>query len=165
MTEEVKVRVGTPEDMPELMRLSDEVARENGISQPDFMRVAAEMWASLHQEHGIVGVIGEPGNPLEAFVLLRIGQTWYSSGNIIEERTVFVSKKYRSAKGGRARKLCEFSKKVAEELGMPLLIGVLSHQQTEAKMRLYRRLFGEPSGAFWLHNATTGAWSDQIAAE
>jgi hypothetical protein len=165
MTEEVRVRVGVPEDMDGLMRLSDEVARENGISQPDFNRVAAEMWASLHREHGIVGVIGEPGAPLEAFVLLRIGQTWYSEGNIIEERTVFVSKKYRSAKGGRARKLCEFSKKVSQELEMPLLIGVLSHQQTEAKMRLYRRLFGEPSGAFWLWGAETGEWSNRPAAE
>lgn len=165
MTEEVKVRVGTPEDMGSLMGLSDEVARENGISQPDFNRVAAEIWAALHQDHGIVGVIGEPGGVLEAFVLLRVGQTWYAAEPIIEERTVFVSKKYRSAKGGRARKLCEFSKQVSEELGMPLLIGILSHQQTEAKMRLYRRLFGEPSGAFWLHNAKTGEWSSREAAE
>jgi len=165
MSEEVHVRVGTPQDMDALMVLSDEVAKENGISQPDFNRVASEMWAALNHDHGIVGVVGEVGKPLEAFVLLRIGQTWYSEGNIIEERTVFVSKKYRSAKGGRARKLCEFSKKVAEELGMPLLIGVLSHQQTEAKMRLYRRLFGEPSGAFWLWGAETGEWSNRLAAE
>jgi len=163
MTNEVRVRVGTPDDMPELMRLSDEVAKENGISQPDFDRVAAEIWASLHQDHGIVGVIGEPGNPLEAFVLLRIGQTWYSSETIIEERTVFVSKKYRSAKGGRARRLCEFSKKVSEELGMALLIGILSNQRTNSKVELYKRVFGEPAGAFWLHNAKTGEWAKEAA--
>jgi len=163
MTNEVRVRVGTPDDMPELMRLYDEVAKENGISQPDFDRVAAEIWASLHQDHGIVGVIGEPGNPLEAFVLLRIGQTWYSSETIIEERTVFVSKKYRSAKGGRARRLCEFSKKVSEELGMALLIGILSNQRTNSKVELYKRVFGEPAGAFWLHNAKTGEWAKEAA--
>lgn len=161
MTEEVKVRVGTPEDLPALLALADEVARENGITEPDYNRVMAEMWASLHQDHGIIGVVGSPGGELEAFVLLRIGQTWYSSGSIVEERTVFVSKKYRSAKGGRARKLCEFSKKVSKELDMPLLIGILSHQQTEAKMRLYKRIFGEPSGAFWLWGAETGAWSNK----
>jgi len=163
MTEEVKVRVGTPDDFPDLMDLAQKVAWENGVSEPDFNKVASEMWASLHQDFGIVGVIGEPGKKLEAFVLLRIGQTWYSASPILEERTVFVSKEYRSAKGGRARKLCEFSKKVAEELGMGLLIGILSNQRTQAKVELYRRVFGEPAGAFWLHNANTGDWSKQAA--
>lgn len=160
---EVHVRVGTPEDLPGLMVLAEEVARENGITQPDFDKIASEMWASLHQELGIVGVVGDPGQPLEAFVLLRIGQTWYSANPIIEERTVFVSKNFRSAKGGRARKLCEFSKKVAEELGMGLLIGILSNQRTQAKVELYKRVFGEPAGAFWLHNANTGEWAKQAA--
>jgi hypothetical protein len=160
---EVHVRVGVPEDFPALMVLAEEVAKENGVAQPDFDKVAAEMWASLHQDLGIVGVVGEPGGRLEAFVLLIIGQTWYSADPIIEERTVFVSKDYRSAKGGRARKLCEFSKRVSEELGLGLLIGILSNQRTQAKVELYKRVFGEPAGAFWLHNANTGDWAKQAA--
>ena len=63
---------------------------------------------------------------------------------------------YRNAKGGRARRLCEFSKKVSNELGIPLIIGVLSNNRTEAKVRMYQRIFGEPSGAFFLYNARTG---------
>ena len=162
---EVHVRVATPEDFEEIMRLAVEVANENGISEPDLNRVAADIWPSLHQDFGIIGVIGEPGKELEGFVLLRIGQTWYASEPMIEERTVFVSPKYRAAKGGRARRLCEFSKKVSEDLDMPLLIGILSNQRTKAKVELYRRIFGPESGAFWLHNAKTGEWANREAAE
>jgi hypothetical protein len=121
--------------------------------------VAGEIWAALHNDHGIVGVIGNTGDMLEGFVLLRVGNTWYSQAEIIEEKTVFVSKKFRSAKGGRARKLCEFSKKVADELGLPLLIGILSNQRTKGKVEMYKRVFGDPAGAFFLYGAHTGSWS------
>jgi hypothetical protein len=46
---------------------------------------------------------------------------------------------------------------------MPLLIGVLSNHRTEAKVRLYERQFGKPTGAFFLYNGSTG--SVQAAAE
>ena len=101
----------------------------------------------------------DSGDDLEGFVLLRIGNTWYSQADIIEEKTVFVSPKFRSAKGGRARKLCEFSKKVADELGLPLLIGILSNQRTKGKVEMYKRVFGDPAGAFFLYGAHTGAWN------
>ena len=160
---DIHVRVATPEDFEEIMRLAVEVAQENGISQPDLNKVAADIWPSLHQDHGIIGVIGAPRGTLEGFVLLRIGQSWYSDEPMIEERTVFVSSEYRAAKGGRARRLCEFSKKVSEDLGMPLLIGILSNQRTKAKVELYKRVFGEAAGAFWLYNANTGEWAKQAA--
>lgn len=160
---EIHVRVATPDDFEEIMRLAVEVANENGISQPDLQKVASDIWPSLHQDHGIIGVIGPIGGKLEGFVLLRIGQTWYASEPMIEERTVFVSSEYRAAKGGRARRLCEFSKKVSEDLGMPLLIGILSNQRTKAKVELYRRVFGAEAGAFWLYNAHTGDWAKEAA--
>ena len=162
---DIHVRVATPEDFEEIMRLAVEVANENGVSQPDLNKVASDIWPSLHQDYGIIGVIGNPGEKLEGFVLLRIGQTWYSDAPMIEERTVFVSSEYRAAKGGRARRLCEFSKKVSQDLDMPLLIGILSNQRTKAKVELYKRVFGEPAGAFWLHNAKTGEWAHREAAE
>ena len=53
-------------------------------------------------------------------------------------------------------KLCEFAKAAAEMLDMPLLIGVLSNERTEGKVKLYERIFGKPAGAYWLLNAETG---------
>lgn len=164
MTEEVHVRVATPQDLHSVLELAMMVASENGIFEPDMNMVVADIWPALNGERGLIGVIGDPGEPLQGFVLLRIGNLWYSPAEIIEEKTVFVAPKYRSAKGGRARKLCEFSKKVSDELGLPLIIGVVSNHRTKGKEGLYNRLFGPPAGAFWLYGAKTGSWNRQAVA-
>lgn len=83
---------------------------------------------------------------------------WYSDTPVLEEKAIFIHPNYRSAKGGRARRLCEFSKKASDQLEIPLIIGVLSNHRTEAKVRLYERQFGRPSGAFFLYNARTGSF-------
>jgi N-acetylglutamate synthase-like GNAT family acetyltransferase len=159
MADEIHVRVATPKDFEGVMALAAQVSRENGIFEPTLEMVASDIWAALNHDHGIIGVIGPMGGILEGFVLLRIGNTWYSQSEIIEEKTVFVSPKFRSAKGGRARKLCEFSKKVADELELPLLIGILSNQRTKGKVEMYKRVFGDPAGAFFLYGAHTGDWN------
>jgi hypothetical protein len=88
---------------------------------------------------------------------------WYSDANVLEERAIFIHPEFRNAKGGRARRLCEFSKRAADTLEVPLMIGVLSNHRTEAKVRLYERQFGKPSGAFFLYNARTG--TQRVTAE
>lgn len=164
MENDIHVRVAQPQDFKSVMDLASQVSTENGLFAPTLDMVAGEIWSALNGDHGIVGVIGNAGNELEGFVLLRVGNTWYSQAEIIEEKTVFVSKKFRSAKGGRARKLCEFSKKVADELGLPLLIGILSNQRTQGKVEMYKRVFGDPAGAFFLYGAHTGAWNQESRA-
>ena len=154
---DLTVRVGTVEDMDAMMELAMQANEENGIIRADYAKMATDMWCGLTQDHGIVGIIGGPGNIIEGAVLLRLGTMWYSDEPVVEEKAVFIRPEYRSARGGRARRLCEFSKQVADSLGMPLIIGVLSNQRTEAKIRLYRRQFGEPAGAFFLYGAKTGA--------
>lgn len=152
----LEIRIGKPEDMDACMQLAMAACDENGFMTPDFGKIAAEMWCALHGDHGLVGLIGKPGGLPEGAVLLRIGAVWYSSAQTLEEKSVFIDPKFRSAKGARARKLCDFSKKAADMLQLPLLIGVLSNSRTEAKVRMYKRQFGEPSGAFFLYGAKTG---------
>jgi hypothetical protein len=153
---DLAVRVATPNDMDEVMKLAVTACKENGFLDASAVRLAAEIWPALNRDHGIVGVIGPKGMmTIEGLVLLRIGEMWYSDQIVVEEKAVFVYPEFRAAKGGRARKLCEFSKKVADELGMPLLIGVLSNTRTAGKIRMYERIFGPQAGAFFLHNAKT----------
>jgi len=162
MATELNVRVGTSEDVHDIMALALSACEENGFVNPNPSKLLAEIWHGLTLENGVVGVIGEPGKP-EGAVLLRIGAMWYSDNQVLEEKAIFIHPEYRSAKGGRARRLCEFSKQVATSLGIPLIIGVLSNHRTEAKVRLYERQFGRPTGAFFLYNASTGIY--QNAAE
>ena len=109
-------------------------------------------------DHGLCGVIGP--NPAQRnskdFVILRIGTLYHSTAPCVEEKVVFVHPDFRAAKGGRARKLCEFSKKVADTLDIPLLIGICSSSRTAGKVKLYERIFGPPAGAYWLYKTSTG---------
>lgn len=159
MSEELKIRVGTVEDLDAIMEIAMSACEENGFLNPNPQKLVAEIWPALHQNHGIVGVIGKADGPIEGVVLLRIGTMWYSDSKVVEEKAIFIHPDYRSAKGGRAARLCEFSKKVADSLGIPLIIGVLSNSRTEAKVRMYERQFGKPSGAFFLYNARTGEYA------
>lgn len=160
------VRAGTPEDIIPMMDLAMAACEENGFVNPNPKKLGDEIYSALHLEHGLVGIIEGENGVLEGAVLLRIGSMWYSDDPVIEEKAIFVHPTCRSAKGGRARRLCEFTKLVADNLGLPLIIGVLSNHRTKGKIKLYERQFGEPSGAFFLYNARTGHEADvQAAAE
>ena len=159
MTEEITIRIGTPEDLDAVMEIALAACEENGFLNPNPQKLLAEIWPALHQDHGIIGVIGKAGGPIEGVVLLRVGTMWYSDDKVLEEKAIFIHPKYRSAKGGRAKRMCEFSKMASDKLGYPLIIGVLSNSRTEAKVRMYKRQFGEPSGAFFLYNARTGEYA------
>lgn len=157
---ELNVRVGTPDDVDQCMSLAMLACEENGFLVPEPVMILEHIWSALNQHQGIIGIIGEPGGLVEGAVLLRIGNLWYAPQEVIEEKGIFIHPEYRSAKGGRARRLCEFSKQVADTLGLPLVIGVLSNLRTQAKVKMYQRQFGEPAGAFWLYGAETGKWHE-----
>ena len=163
MHDAVKVRTGTPDDLHPLMELFLSAGRENGLTGANPLKLLNDLWAALNRNHGIVGVIGEPGGRPEAAILLRVESMWYSDEHVLMERVIFVDPEFRSAKGGRARLLCEFAKKASDTLEMPLIIGILSSQRTEGKVRLYERQFGPSSGAYWIYGGVTGQSS--IAAE
>jgi GNAT superfamily N-acetyltransferase len=162
MSEDLGVRIGMPEDIHPMMELAMQACDENGFVDPNPEKLLTEIWPALNLHDGIVGIIQDESSNLEGAILLRIGKMWYSDEPVLEEKAIFIHPNYRNAKGGRARRLCEFSKKTAETLGLPLIIGVLSNHRTEAKIRLYERQFGKPSGAFFLYNARTGFRSEVV---
>jgi hypothetical protein len=154
---EVHVRESAPEDFDEIMRLSLAAAGENALSPPDLNLVADEVRTGIAREGGVIGVIGSPaGTRLEGMIILRLSSMWYNLDPIIQDNAIFVDPDFRSAKGGRARKLAEWAKFTSEKLGIPLAIGVMSNTRTEAKIRLFERVFGPPAGVYFLHNAKTG---------
>lgn len=158
MSDELKVWVGGKDDVDAIMELALAACDENGFVKPNPVRLLEEIWPALIRENGIIGIVGIPGQKPQGAILLQICKTWYSDEEILEERAVFIHPDFRAAKGGRARKLCDFSKKVSDDLGIPLTIGVLSNQRTEGKIRMYERIFGPPSGAYFLYGTRTGAW-------
>ena len=155
MNEDLTIRLATTDDLDEVMRLAVTACEENGFLNASAELLAREIWPALNQDHGLCPVIGPPGGEIQGLALLRIGAMWYSHATVVEEKAIFVYPQYRAAKGGRARRLCEYSKQVADTLGIPLLIGILSNTRTEGKVRMYKRIFGEPAGAFFLYGERT----------
>jgi GNAT superfamily N-acetyltransferase len=156
MTDELKVRVGTPEDIHQMMDLAMMACEENGFVNPEKTKLLSELWQALNMNYGMIGIVSRENGPIEGAILLRIGPMWYSNDMVMEEKAIFIHPDHRGAKDGNARRLIEFAKNAAQELGIPLLIGVLSNERTEGKIRLYERQFGKQSGAFFLYGAKTG---------
>lgn len=154
--DDLRIRIGTPDDVDELMALAMSSCDENGFLNPNPQKIVQAIYGALIQETGIVGCIGHSQGMIEGAVLLHVGSMWYSDDLIVEELGIFVHPDFRAAKGGRARRLAEFSKTVSDSLTKPLLIGVLSSHRTLAKIKMYKRIFGEETGAWFLYNATTG---------
>ncbi len=151
------VRTGTLADLKEMMELSMMATDENSFVSPNPQKLLQVIYPALCQVNGIVGIVGEPGGIIEGAVLLTVGTVWYSDEVTLEEKAIFVHPDYRLAKGGRMARLAEFSKRASDSLGIPLMIGVLSNERTEAKVRAYGRIFGPPSGAYWLYGRQTAS--------
>lgn len=146
------VSICTLDDLDDMMELALMGAAENGISVSNPRKVLEEVYPAVARKGGLMGKIGPPGGKPQGGVLLRIVEPWYTDQEVLEERAIFIHPDHRSAKGGRAARLCEFSIQVSKQLGLPLMIGVLSSHRTAAKIKLYKRFFGEPSGAYWFVN-------------
>lgn len=153
---DLKITLATPQDEDQILSIALNAWAENGLADIDIEKVRAMLRPALYLWQGLCGIIKQPSGRIEGGILMRMSQMWYSNSWIIEEKIIFVDPEFRNVKGGRAALLCDFSKKVADDLGIPLMIGVLSNERTAAKIKMYERKFGEPAGAFFLYGAKTG---------
>ncbi len=155
------VRPATPEDYDEIWKLFRLLHQENGVfdlseAKLDWILKRVLLPQLIPQDdtglRGYMGVIGPPG-ALEAFILMIVASYWYSDQLHLEELATFVHPNHRRSKHAHA--LLNYSKRMSDVINIPLLIGIVSNQRTEAKVRLYRKHFTE-TGSFFLYNAKTG---------
>ena len=59
--QELKVWVGRPEDVDDIMELAMAACEENGFVQPNPIKLLNEIWPALNRDKGIVGIVGVPG--------------------------------------------------------------------------------------------------------
>lgn len=150
-------RFGEPIDEQQVRLLLTLAHTENSIFKPDMAKSEFILKRFLYtsflpaNDHGIRGffcVIGALGGTLEALAMASVSAQWYSSDPYLEEYIVYVHPEYR--KSGHAAKLLDFLVSTADQMGIPLLTGILSQTRMEAKCRLYRRKV-TPIGQFFLH--------------
>ena len=147
-----KVRAAVPEDFENIMELCEQIYEENGAVNVDWGIVENKIIQGVNGVNSCVGVIG---NPIQGMIYLQFSSLWYSNDLVLEELFLYVPKEYRNTRNAQA--LLEFAKDCSDRLNVPLLIGIISNQRTAAKIRLYERLLGPMSGAFFLFNGKTGS--------
>lgn len=142
------VRKAGIQDEDELMAMCRALHEENGMFKMNEDKVRGALRRAFTNTGAIIGALGEPGK-IEGSIYLLISNFWYSDEWHLEELWSFVLPQYR--RSSNAKDLISFAKRCSDELGIPLVIGVISNERTAAKVALYQRQLDKPAGAFFLH--------------
>ncbi len=151
------VRIATRDDESQIIDLLHVMHFENGMMPLDEQCAREFFSRAFDRKGGIIGVIGD-SKDIKAAIYLLLTRFWYTSAMHIEECFNFVRPDARKNKSTNhyAPSLIRFAKRCADEIKVPLVIGVLTNNRMEAKVRLYRRSLGVPAGAFFVYGAN---WS------
>lgn len=147
------VRIATPKDEDEVMRLMRRAFDEQPIFALNEQRMRANIRMCTERRGGILGVIDGP-NGIEGYLIAMLGQHWYSDEWHLEELSNFVDPDYR--KSTHAKDLINFVKWFAEQLKMPVILGILSTKRLEAKIRLYERQVRKVGAVFVFNTGHPG---------
>ena len=147
-TRPANVRLATPADEQAILAMTREGHAENGIFSYDSDKILAMIQKATQQKGGLIGVI-DGDDALAASVCLILDSYWYTKEWCLTEVWAFVSKPYRSRR--YYDDLVDFSKWCADDMGLPLGMGIMSTHRTEAKVRLYKRKLTQ-IGANFMHS-------------
>jgi len=151
------VRLAHPDDTDDIIDMCRRLHKENGLFSLNETKVRQCIEKCFRREGSIVGVIGHPGE-LKASTCLMFSDFYYTDDWHLAELWNFVEEDYRAAGLRYAEALIEFGKQCALQMRMPLFTGIITNKQMAGKVRLYRRLYGHPVGAFFLYN---GNWKTE----
>jgi len=143
------VRLATPADEDQIYWLMKEAHLEQPIFPMDEQKIRKFIRHATTRKGGVIGVIEGPRG-LEAYILAVLSSYWYTESWHLEELSNFVHPNHR--KTNHAKHLIQFAKWFSEQLGLPLIMGILSTKRLEGKIKLYTRQGIIPCGALFAHN-------------
>lgn len=149
MTEKpTNVRIAIRSDEDGIYNLMVEAHREQPIFELNEFKIREKLRFCTDRKGGAIGVIDGPSE-IEAYLIGELQRHWYTDEWHFGELSNFVHPEHR--KKPHAKNLIQFAKWFAEQMGMPLIMGILSTQRTAAKIRFYERQI-TPCGALFVHN-------------
>jgi hypothetical protein len=131
-----------------LMDATRAAHEENGQHQISVDKCAKIVWRGVTKQQALMAVIGDP-LLVKAFISLEIDPVYYSEDYNIFERILFVRKEFR--RHNHAARLIRYAKHVSDEMGMDLMVGIISDHRLEAKARLYERELAK-GGVWFTHH-------------
>jgi len=141
------VRKALPRDREPILEICRQNHSENGQFSLSLPKVEAMVDKAFTGGGAVVGLVGD--NRIEGAILLLCAQFWYTDDWALEEIFNYVHPDFR--RSTHAKDMIQFGKRCSDELGIPLVIGVVSNERTRAKMELYRRQLGDPVGGYFLY--------------
>lgn len=146
-----RVRIIERDEVGDAMRLCRKLHAENGIFTMNDDKVLSMLNRAFDRQGGILAGIGKKGN-LEGLMYLLLSSFWYSTEPHLEELFLYVDPEHRKSRN--AVELLKFAKWCAEEMNMPLFIGIMSDSSTLRKEALYERQLSEEcdKGRFFMYN-------------
>lgn len=155
MPELSEVRGAVPEDEAAILDLCFSLHDEIALWSLNKDKVREFVHCGVHKvstpnvpSYPTIGVVGEIGKP-EGAICFGLMQQWFSDEWFIGEYFLYIHPDYRRA--GHSSRLINFAKQCADQMDLSFSIGVLSTHRTQAKIRIFRRSLGEPSGAFFTY--------------
>lgn len=150
-----EVTIARLEDEDRLMEMCNQLHRENGLFSLNSSKLKVLMRKCYARSDKvatpvIVGVIRNAGT-IEASTCLMVSDFYYSDDWHLAELWNYVDPAFR--KSHNAEALIEFGKACADKMRIPLITGIITNRQMAGKVRLYRRSFGYPTGAFFVYGA------------
>lgn len=165
------VRLATRADEPQILQYLHLMHSEGGMLPLSEARAKETFARAWDRRGGIIGVIGDYGD-IRAMICLVFARSWYTDYDHLEEVFNWVHPNHRKPNLHYADDLIRFAAKTSDELSqdsmsrggreIPLVIGVMTNSRMAGKVRLYRKILGYPSGAFFIHGAK---WEQQPSGE
>lgn len=146
MSEIPQVRFAEAADYPQIISMAEALNLENGHSEIDYPMAEAAIMQAINRDKSMIGLVGGVG-AIQGIVMLRFANFWCSKDVFLDELFLYVHPEHR--KEPVAKALINFAKDTADRLKLPLMIGVMSSERTQTKLRLYRRHLGDPVGGYF----------------
>lgn len=141
------VRKARPTDRDTILKICEQNHSENGQFSLAMPKVEHMIDRAFGKKDAIIGLVGR--DRIEGLIVLLIAQFWYTNDWCLEEILNYVLPDYR--RSTHAKDMISFAKRCSDEIGIPLVIGVVANERTKAKIELYRRQLGEPCGGYFIH--------------
>lgn len=144
----IPVRKANLDDRPTILDICRRNHDENGQFSLAMPKVEHMIDRAFGKKDAIIGLVG-PKARIEGLIVLLIAQFWYTEDWCLEEIMNYVLPEYR--RSTHAKDMIAFAKRCSNEIGVPLVIGVVANERTKAKIELYRRQLGDPVGGYFIH--------------
>lgn len=142
-----QVRLGHSGDADKIYNFLLGLHDENSIFSLNEHRARQTINEIVTPQYGCIGLI-DNGNGIEGSIGLRVAQLWYTNEWFLDELWNYVHPDYRNTNHGNT--LTEFAKQKSHDIGLPLLMGIVTRKRLAPKMRMYQRKLSQ-IGAWFVY--------------